>query len=67
MPGTFSLIAGGCLLAGASDLPDSSKFRPELMSRGRCCLCCSVFVAFSEVNLLSSNGIMFAQEIGVPR
>lgn len=67
MPGTFSLIAGGCLLASASDLPDSSKFRPELMSHGRCCLRCLILVAFSEVNLLSSNRIMFVQEIDIHR
>lgn len=66
MPGTFSLIAGGCLLASAPNLPDSSKFRAELMSWGRCCLCGSVFVEFSEVILFSSNMIMFAQGIYVP-
>lgn len=66
MPGTFSLIAGGCLLDSVPDLPDSSKFRPELMSQGRCCRCCRIFAEFSEVILFSpSNGILFAQEIGV--
>lgn len=65
MPGTFSLIAGGCLLACAPNFPDSSKFRLELVSWGRCCLCGSVFVEFSEV-IFSSDTITFAQEIYVP-
>ena len=67
MPGTFSLIAGGCLLARASDLPDSSKFRPELMSQWRCCQWCRFSGVFSEVILFLPNGIMFAWEISVHR
>lgn len=64
MPGTFGLIAGGCLPDSVPDLPDSSKFRPELMSQWRCCLCCRIFAEFSQVVVFSpSNGTVFAQEI----
>lgn len=58
MPGTFSLIAGGCLLDRVPDLPDSSKFRQELMSYRRYCWCCRIFAGFSEIILFfSSNGV----------
>lgn len=66
MPGTFSLIAGGCLLDSVPDLPDSSKFRPELMSQGRCWWCCRISAEFSGVILFSApNGLVCAQEICV--
>lgn len=81
MPGTFSLIAGGCLLDSVPGLPDSSKFRPELMSQERYCWCCKIvavfrnnfvfpfewdFQKFSEVILFFPfNGITFAKQVCV--
>lgn len=66
MPGTFSLIAGGCLPVSVPDLPDSSKFRPELMSQRRCRWCCRISAEFPEVILFSPpDAITRAEEIQV--